>query len=237
MGVTDSTQSESAVELEFTVRDRDTFFVDLSAREGCRVELEHMTRRSDGRLLDFFTVSGGTPERVVGLATETDDVEEARLVGEGLQGDLYEFVVSGPCVGTTLADVGAVARTVTAEDGDGRVVADVPPHVDVRSVVQAVRNSHARTELVAQRSGSRGVPVQSPVGVQATLGDRLTDKQREALWIAYRSGYFDWPRERTTQECADRMGVSQPTFSQHLRTAEAKVFETFFDGPPESVGD
>lgn len=231
MRVTDDYRSDSAVELEFGVRDRDTFFVDLSAREGCRVELEHMTRRSDGRLLDFFTVSGGTPEGVVELATEDADVEEARLLGEGIDGDLYEFVVSGSCIATTLADAGAVARTVTADDGAGRVVADVPPHVDVRSVVQTVRDSHTRTELVAQRSGDRGVPVRSPVGVQVALGDRLTDRQREALRTAHRSGYFDWPREGTAEECAERMGVSQPTFSQHLRAAEAKVFETFFDGP------
>ncbi|MFC7046517.1 helix-turn-helix domain-containing protein [Halobacteriaceae archaeon GCM10025711] len=50
------------------------------------------------------------------------------------------------------------------------------------------------------------------------------------LWTAYESGYFEWPRRYSGEEIADELGVSHPTFSQHLRKAELKVFSLLFAG-------
>ncbi|MEF8851873.1 MAG: bacterio-opsin activator domain-containing protein [Haloarculaceae archaeon] len=231
MAITSTDASGSAVELEFELRDRDCFFVDASAVADCRVALEHVVNRSDDRLLEHFTVEGADPETVLSLGAGSAAIDDARLIEEGVDGGLFEFVVSGPCVTTTLADTGAIARSVSADCGVGTVLADVPAHVDVRRVVERFREDYPQSDLAACRDCEAPIPLQSEGGVHATMVDRLTDKQLEVLRTAYLSGYFSWPRRSTAQECADALGIAQPTFSQHIRAAEATVFERLLDEP------
>lgn len=234
MGITTSGASGSAVELELELRDRDCFFVDASAVTDCRVELEHLVNRSDDRLLEYFTVEGAAPNRVQALVEESTAIDRVRLISRGVDGGLFEFVVSGPCVTTTLADTGAIAKSVSADSGVGRVVADVPAHVDVRRVVERFRERHPESELAACRTADAPVPVRTERGVTATMADRLTDKQQEVLQTAYLSGYFSWPRRTTAEECADALGIAQPTFSQHIRVAQEKVIGRLFEDESES---
>jgi predicted DNA binding protein len=63
------------------------------------------------------------------------------------------------------------------------------------------------------------------------LAETLTDRQRQVLKAAYYAGYFDEDRKRTGGEIADALGIAQPTFSKHLRTAQRNVFETIWDRP------
>lgn len=229
MGISTSEPTGTPRELEFEVRDRDCFFVAASAGAACRVDLEHIVNRSDGRLLEYFTVEGTGPDRVLSMAEDAPAIDRARLIGRGVDGGLFEFVVSGPCVTTTLADTDAIATAVSADAGVGHVVADVPGHVDVRRVVERFRDGHANAELTACRDADGPVPVRTERGVHATMTIDLTDKQQEVLRTAYLSGYFSWPRRTTAEECAEALGIAQPTFSQHLRAAQEKVIGRLFD--------
>lgn len=220
----------SSTELELQVTDGDCLFVAASAEAACRVTLEHLVHRSDGSLLEFFAVDGTDPRDVVEMAEDVADIPEARVVGDGIDGGVVQFLVSGPCVTRTLADAGAVARTVTAADGVGRVVADVPAHSDVRTVVETFRARHPGSELLARRRGERSIPVRTDLGLRETLAGRLTDRQLEVLRTAYLEGYFEWPRASTAEECADAVGISQPTFSQHMRGVQRTVAERLFEG-------
>jgi len=208
MAITDTVASGAAVELELELRDRDCFFVDAAAVADCSVELEHMVNRSDDRLLEYFTVEGVKPDRVLSLVDEAAGIDEARLISRGIDGGLFEFVVSGPCVTTTLADSGAIARSVRAKSGVGLVVADVPAHVDTRQVVEQFRDHHDQATLTACRPSTDPVPIRTERGVHATMADRLTNKQQEVLRTAYLSGYFSWPRQSTAEECADALGIA-----------------------------
>lgn len=73
MGITTSDATGSAVEVELELRDRDCFFVDASAVADCRIELEHVVNRSDDRLLEYFTVEGAAPDRVLTMAEAASD--------------------------------------------------------------------------------------------------------------------------------------------------------------------
>lgn len=235
MALTDSTSSGRAVELELAVRDRECFFIRASDEADCRVFLEDLIHRTDGQLLEFFTVRDVSADRVLRMVADEPSITDARHVHEGPDGRLFQFVVSGPCVTETLADAGAITRRVSATAGNGHVTATVPPHIEVRTVVETFKRQHPGSELLAQRSREQSVPVHTDVGIHATLADRLTEKQLEALKTAYLGGYFEWPRESTADECADALGISQPTFSQHIRSAQHRVFGTLFDiEPPDS---
>lgn len=229
MVIQDASTSAESVELELSVRDRKCFFIRASDEGNCHVFLEELIHRADGQLLEFFTVRDVSAGRVLQMVADEPAITEARLVREGPDGSLFQFIVSGPCVTATLADTGAITRAVSASSGEGHVVATVPPHVEVRTVVDTFRRQHPNSELLARRRSERSVPVRTEDGVRATLADRLTEKQLEALRTAYLSGYFDWPRESTADECADALGVTQPTFSQHIRAAQYRVFTALFD--------
>jgi predicted DNA binding protein len=63
---------------------------------------------------------------------------------------------------------------------------------------------------------------------------RLTDAQREVLRAAYEDGYFEVPRQTTTNELAERFDVSDTAISQRLRRAlQRLVGETVFDRDPD----
>lgn len=234
MATRETTRPAASVEIELCVRDRECFFVRASADADCRVVLEDLVHRADGKLIEFFTVRGVPAERVLAMAADEPAIAEARLVGGDGEGGLFRFVVAGPCVTATLADAGAITRAVSAASGEGRVVADVPPHVEVRTVVEAFRRRHPDSELLCRRERDRPIPARTERGVYAALAARLTDRQLETLETAYLRGYFDWPRGCTADECAAELGISQPTFSQHVRAAQQKVFTALFgSGNPD----
>jgi len=53
----------------------------------------------------------------------------------------------------------------------------------------------------------------------------LTEKQREALILAFERGYFNSPRETTLQEVADELGITQQSLSSRLRRGNRRLIE------------
>ena len=228
MAKVDAESRGCCVEVAFEVRDTELFFVRASEGERCRVTLAEMVHRSDGRLLEYFTVEGASADQVLRAGESAPEIDAARVIREADEGLLVEFVVSGPCIGGTLADAGAIVRKVEALNGVGTVVADVPPHASASEAVALVDERHD-ADLLARSQRDRSAPDFTGQAFRARLLERLTDRQLEALRTAYAGGYFDWPRESTAGKCADALGVSQPTFTEHLRVAQRKLLVALFD--------
>lgn len=55
--------------------------------------------------------------------------------------------------------------------------------------------------------------------------EALTPAQREAFEHAREAGYYRWPREASTRDLAEGLGVSKTTLLEHLRKAEAKLLD------------
>ena len=55
----------------------------------------------------------------------------------------------------------------------------------------------------------------------------LTEKQLETLNLAYKSGYYKYPRKLTIQQLANDLKKSYSTFQENLRKAENKIMEHF----------
>ena len=65
-----------------------------------------------------------------------------------------------------------------------------------------------------------------------TLGGALptlSPRQRETLGIAYDRGYYEVPRETTTTEIAEAIGVERRTAEEHLRRAENKLMAALIE--------
>lgn len=57
----------------------------------------------------------------------------------------------------------------------------------------------------------------------------LSARQRETLFAAYDDGYYEIPRETTTEELADRLGIQRRTAEDHLRRAEKKLLDAMVE--------
>ncbi|EMA53332.1 MULTISPECIES: helix-turn-helix domain-containing protein [Halococcus] len=60
-------------------------------------------------------------------------------------------------------------------------------------------------------------------------GVRLTDRQHEVIEHALAAGYFEWPREVTSDELAAELDISRATLLEHLRKAESKLLTDALD--------
>lgn len=56
-----------------------------------------------------------------------------------------------------------------------------------------------------------------------SLLNRLTDKQRKILVLAYRLGYFDVPKKLNSDELASRLNLTGSTVVEHLSKAERRI--------------
>ena len=83
-----------------------------------------------------------------------------------------------------------------------------------------------------------GVPNDVPVDVERVGGSsvhpesvrgELSDRQRETVEAAVGVGYYDTPRDATTEEIANELRCARSTAAEHLQRAESKVMASLFD--------
>lgn len=56
------------------------------------------------------------------------------------------------------------------------------------------------------------------------IHDDLSPRQRECLFRAGEAGYYNWPRDVSAKDIAEEADVSAPTFLEHIRRGEHKIF-------------
>jgi len=55
--------------------------------------------------------------------------------------------------------------------------------------------------------------------------DALTTPQREAFEVAYQAGYYDIPRQASTADVAEQLGISDQALSERLRRGTARLIQ------------
>jgi hypothetical protein len=58
----------------------------------------------------------------------------------------------------------------------------------------------------------------------------MTEKQKEALTVAQRHGYYQYPRAISTEELAKKLGLTKTTLIEHLRKAENALISDVLAG-------
>lgn len=128
-----------------------------------------------------------------------------------------------------LAEYGATLRdlSVSGSTNTAQLHVDLPVEGDVRSVLSELESAYTGVNLVRQRERERDP--RPTAEFVAAVADRLTDRQYTALETAYLSDYFEFPRPVAGEELAASMDISRQTYHQHLRAAQRKLLEEFFE--------
>jgi predicted DNA binding protein len=218
--------TDRIIEMEFTVEDPALFPCRLSAETDCTLDYSGSVYTSAGLLQEFYTVREADAEDVAAFATEDDAVSACRLLADHDDESLFQFTLADSLI-DTLVDHGAVTQDVACERGQARFTVELPQEADAKALFELVSDRYDRVDLVGYHEHER--PVQTRQEFRSGLEERLTDRQLTALRTAYYSGFFDWPRGVDGDELAAMMDISRSTFHQHLRVAERKVLDAFFE--------
>jgi len=222
--------SDELVELEFAVPDVFEAF-DAATETADPITLDHSVPVGDGEFLVYGTAGSAAVDTVRALAAAIPHWESVTVRGDGDPAS-FEVRMSDPPVLSVVASVGGYVDSAVVADGDLRVTIHLAPTVDARRVIDAVEGAYENAEMLRRRQITR--THEEPQSLPGRLLDELTDRQRAAVEAAYYAGFFQWPRDASGEEVAASLDVSPPTFHQHLRKAERKLFESLFDSP---VGD
>jgi PAS domain S-box-containing protein len=232
-----SLMADTIVRLELRIPNTEFMFGKITTELDCELTLER--RISEGEALIYYiTVQRADPGRVCSLMQPDPLVADTTVVREGDESQpalietRFEDTPRFPL--DVLVDYGANVTTAYAREGDIYLHAEIPPEVEIRPVLDDLRNVAPTIELVRKEHVDK--PIKSVPGVQRDIGERLTPKQEAALKAAYERGYYAWPRDSTVEELAETFDISAPTFHYRLRIAHQTVLSALLDGDDSRTG-
>jgi len=213
--------SDTVTRLTLVMNDDEAPLVGLSTRLDCSIELEGIVPLDGDRALVYLSVDGVDAEAVT-KTLESSGIEEARVVNDGV---VECPLGSGSPLGTLL-EYGANIRDATIREGRADLDVEIAPNASVRTLLDSLQATFPETRMLSK---SQRTPSDGDRSVTDDVIDDLTDRQREVLEAAYRSGYFGWPRDSTAEEVAESLGISSPTLHNHIRKAEGVIMRELLD--------
>jgi hypothetical protein len=220
--------ADSVVEIELRIADSASLLARVSGAHACRLSLEGYAASGDRWRLQC-DVTGADPAVVADALTEDPDVERCRVVIERSDGGRLEVETTDLPLLRRAAAAGATVETALADHGACRVTLQQPASGDVCETVARLRATFPDLDFLSLREVDHG-PTQPAVA--GGVLDELTDRQREAIAVAYDAGYFEWPRGKTAEEIAPELGITSPTLHWHLREAQRRLLSTLLEDDP-----
>lgn len=219
--------SDEVVELELQIQDvLET--VDVHVSFDGSITFDRTVPVGDGVYHEYGIATGNAIDAVEAVV-ESDrhpNWESLRLLEDDGEEVHFELRLLEPPLISTVSAFNGYIQTSRIEDGDYYVRVHLPPSADVRTVVDTIKDGYPELEIATHRQVSRDPEPETRY--RGTLLEKLTERQRSAVEMAYLRGYFEWPRDSTGEDIADLLGVTPSTFHQHLRKAESRLFTAMF---------
>lgn len=199
------------------------------------IELDNAFYVEDGTWIESLTISATEdfdPEALVDGISGVDLVY-ARDVPTGPTGVTVRRLMlvaneSYPFVLGIVLRREAIPNRLVLQGETMDLVVTVRDWEQFRELADDVQDSLGQFELESMNQiENPGEPLDGG-RLSEVLITKLADEQLTVLETAYNMGYFDVPREATAQDVADRLDISQSTFSERLRTAERNIFDLIY---------
>jgi len=184
---------------------------------------------SNGETLRMFVTMSDCPEELDTLLEQCESVTDGFVIARQNGTIAASIELDDANLFQELAEYGATLRdlSVSGNSGTAQLHIDLPIEGDIRSVVSVLESKYDGVNLVRQRERERDP--RPTAEFTATVSERLTERQFTALETAYLSNYFEFPRPVSGEELAESMDISRQTYHQHLRAAQRKLLEEFFE--------
>lgn len=174
----------------------------------------------------LVTIQGGSRTVIESALTDASDVNAWTLVGQA--GDVHRYQVLPALtfeeqLGDHLDDLAGLQALATADAIIERV--EVVPGGWRQTGWFADRETFSDFSSFWQRNAAFRLQRLTRTDESEPPGDGLTDRQREALRIAYERGYFDVPRNASLEDIAAELDISTSSVSERLRRAQTELIE------------
>ncbi|MFB6219898.1 MAG: bacterio-opsin activator domain-containing protein [Halolamina sp.] len=215
--------SDRVVEVELEFAPPGPYFLELAAESAERLELEGVVEEADG-VAEFFAVAGDINAVNEAAASAGGDLT---VVSTSDRGGVVRVDPAEPSIAALVAHYGGTLKEANAGTERGYARLELPRGADVRTVVEAIERAYDDVRLLAQRerdrTGSQGLEF------RGTFDESLTERQQQVIETAYHAGFFGWPRDASAEEVAESLDIAPPTFHEHLRRAEEKLLDAYFE--------
>ena len=217
--------TDHVTELRIELRDESFRLSRIAAAVDSPVERCGTTKTADGTCVLYLTTEASAvdPETLESLPF----AETARVVSSTETALTLSVQLSAVPPDDVLAEFGAVATETTATADGATLTVELPPHGDVRKLLEALGSAYDSVDLRARTERERRTRTHDEF--VAAVEDRLTERQQAAIEAAHHNGYFECPRPVDGEEIAASMGITRQTFHQQLRAAEGKLVEAYVD--------
>ncbi len=223
--------SDDVTRLTFDLEGADLAVVELPREFDYEVSLESIVPGPDGSFRAVVSTRGLVAADTCQLVDDMPPLDEVRLVAADDDSDdpfaLFELTLTDKSLFSTALEHGGRPIAFSVDADAATLTIELAADAAVREFVGMFAAHYPGVELVAQRTCER--PDRGPAEFFAGLTETLTERQLEALQLAYHSGYLEEPRERSATDLAAVMDISQPTFNSHLRAAQRKLCTQLFD--------
>lgn len=209
--------------IEVTLRTRESSqpLVSIATRLETALSVERVRVESSGSTAAFVELAQPTDVAIDSL----DAVESARIASSTADSSRCELRVAENTLAKTVIEHGGSLERIVPEGQTIRVVVTFPDVDSLSGTLTAITDRHPSLTITRQRRPS----LETDSCLEEQLFDEMTDRQHEALELAYRRGYFEVPRRTSGTALAESMGLSPPTYLEHLRRAKATILTTLLE--------
>ena len=182
-------------------------------------DLSELACQSDGCLL-VVTVDAPIPESTLDSLDYIHWWEQLSSSGDG---HVYLCKITAESAGRDILSMEelGIPNSDLHVDDDGLTVSLVGDQEDISRGIAAYDTAGLSVSL--QRIADYDGPT--------TALDTLTDRQREILQTAFRLGYFEVPRDVSTEDVADAFELDTSTVAEHLQRAERNLLSDLLTTP------
>ncbi|WP_396613723.1 helix-turn-helix domain-containing protein (plasmid) [Haloferax sp. S1W] len=215
--------ADEVARIDLTVNHRDLGLFAVSSRLGHDAELVVHTVLPGDDHDRYFVTCRGTTAGAVAEACDTIEELESHGISATDDGIRAQLDVVSSSLGVAVADAGGIVQQMKFSNGEATVAVDLPRRRPATAFVEALSDQFDDVVVTACTHHT----VEDDF--EATVLSSLTDRQREALEVAFHSGYFERPKRSSAADVATAMNVSRSTFTQHLRAAQRKVLGELYE--------